>query len=273
MADQINVALLTEYDGSAFCGWQNQPQIRTVQQTLEDTLRELTDDAEIRINGCSRTDSGVHARGHVSSFQTRTQIPVDRLPLALNTQLPPDLAVKAACPVSDDFHARFSARGKMYSYTYWHSTSRPVLERSHACHITGRFDPDSVSRAMPYLIGEHDFSALMDSGGVCNSPVRRIDELSLQICGAEIKLYVRGSGFLYHMVRILAGTLLYVAQGKIDPDQIPQILQIKDRRRAGKTMPPCGLCLEHVYYAQRLFAGYKELLEEKRDYHVQYALE
>lgn len=271
--NKSNIALLTEYDGTAFCGWQKQPRDRTVQQVLEAALRDITGEPDICLNGCSRTDAGVHARGHVSNFRTNTAIPTAKLPLALNTRLPDDVAVKAASVVAPDFHARFAARSKLYSYTFWHSVSRPVIERDRSAHVKGNFDLDAVASAMPHLLGEHDFSAMMDAGDSSRSSFRCIETLSISAVGPEIKLYVRGNGFLYHMVRIVAGTLLYVAQGKIAPDAIPQIISGRDRREAGKTMPACGLCLENVYYSQQLFAGEQNRTDEKRDYHVQYALE
>ncbi len=245
-------ALLTEYDGTAFQGWQIQPRVRTVQQTLQDALSQLTGHP-VQLNGCSRTDAGVHARGHVSHFEAALSIPADRLPLALNPLLPSDLAVHAACLVDSAFHARFSAVGKRYTYTYWHHPVRPVINRSAVSHITGPLDLAAMNQSLGCFIGERDFSALMDQNGSTVQPIRRIDRLTLDPEGILIRMTVEGSGFLYHMVRILAGTLLAVGQGKIKPAQLPELLRQGDRRQMGKTMPASGLCLESVFYPDHPF--------------------
>ncbi len=251
-----HIALLTEYDGTAFNGWQAQARGRTVQQTLQQALCELTGEDSIQLTGSSRTDAGVHACGHVSHFRTGSRIPVEKLHLALNSRLPDDVAVRAACAVAPDFHAQYHAIGKIYSYRIWNSASRPAYGRQQVCHVPGRLDPELMRRAAPALIGRHDFQAFMDVGSCDRNPIRTLQSLTIQTDGPLIVLRVQGDGFLYHMVRIIAGTLLLAAQGKLAPEDLPAILRRGDRTQAGKTMPPQGLCLEQVLYDPPLFAEY-----------------
>lgn len=265
------IVLLTEYDGSLFKGWQMQPSGRTIQRVLQQTLAGLTAATDLTVYGCSRTDAGVHARGHVSHFITHSTIPAERFPLALNSKLPDDLIVKAACEVDDSFHARHSAHGKRYSYTYWNHSMRPVIGRQFKSHVPGSVNIEDMKQAMPYFLGEQDFSALMDqNGNKTNISWRRIDALGLRVDGPQIELTVEGSGFLYHMVRIIAGTLLAVGQGKIRPDDIPQLLLSHDRRKVGKTMPASGLCLEYVLYDPPIFADIIKPAKKEGDFYVQF---
>jgi tRNA pseudouridine38-40 synthase len=247
------IALLTEYDGTDFNGWQAQAKGRTIQQTMAQALRELTGEDRPVLIGSSRTDAGVHARGHVSHFTTESRIPCDRLPIALNSVLPPDISVQAACVVPPQFHAQYSAAGKIYTYHFWPQKSRPALCRRLTCHVPGPFDVAAVQAALPYLAGRHDFTAFMDLGSCERQPVRTLYKLALDENGPEVVLTISGDGFLYHMVRIIAGTLLLVAQGKIRPDSLPDILAARDRRAVGRTMPPQGLCLEKVLYDPPVF--------------------
>jgi tRNA pseudouridine38-40 synthase len=247
------LAIMTEFDGTAFNGWQAQAKGRTVQQVLLKALFQLTGEIGMVLAGSSRTDSGVHARGHVSHFSTSSTIPCASFPLALNSLLPDDVAVRAASEVPPDFHAQYSARAKIYTYRYWPHPCRPALDRQRTCHVPGPFDLEAMQRALPCLAGSHDFTAFMDTGSCERRPVRNIQAISLSADGREVVLTVRGDGFLYHMVRIMAGTLLSVAQGKLQPEDVPGILAGRDRRLAGKTMPPQGLCLEKVIYDPPVF--------------------
>lgn len=253
MQPERNLALLVEYDGTAFHGWQSQAADRTVQQVLAQSIAELTGEAAVQLTGCSRTDAGVHARGHVSHFRTACRIPADRLPLALNSRLPADVTVLAACEVPDDFHARFHTAGKIYCYRFWLHASRPALARHQTCHVHGAVDLAAMREAANHLLGRHDFISLMDQGSPVHSTVRTIRAIDLTQNGPLLTLTVEGDGFLYHMVRIIAGTLLYAGQGKIAAADLPAIIAGRDRRQAGKTMPPQGLCLEKVLYDPVLF--------------------
>lgn len=268
-----HLAILTEYDGSAFNGWQAQARGRTVQQTLVHALEELTGETGIVLYGCSRTDSGVHARGHVSHFRSATRIPLDRLPLAMNSLLPADLSVLAACEVAEDFHAQYHARGKIYTYRIWNHTNRPAIDRHRLCHVPGPLDFAALSAAIPCLVGRRDFSSFMDTGSCDRDPVRTLYSLDTIIEGPCLTLRFHGDGFLYHMIRIMTGTLLAVAQGKISVDSLPKLIEAGDRRAMGKTMPPQGLCLERVLYDPPLFDDYFEPKALKGVYDVKSKLE
>jgi len=252
--DCRRIALLLEYDGFDFHGFQEQGDLRTVQRVVQEALRDLSGEADLQIYSSSRTDQGVHARGLVCHLDTALNVPLDRLPLALNNRLPDDVALLAAAPVPAHFHARHDAAGKIYTYRYYLSSTRPVLLRHQAAHVFGPVDLDRMRDALPGLCGTHDFYAFMDqNNNPKHSTIRTIHRLELERDGPLLTLKVQGSGFLYHMVRILAGTLLAVGQNRIDPGAIGQILRSRDRRLAGKTMPPQGLCLESVLYPFPLF--------------------
>jgi tRNA pseudouridine38-40 synthase len=254
------LALLLEYDGRKFCGFQRQPGLRTVQQTVETALRQLSGDENLTVVGSSRTDQGVHARGLVCHLDAALPIPPERLPLALNSLLPEDVALLAAREVAPTFHARHDAVGKIYSYRFYVSRTRPVTARHTAAHVPQPVDLEAMRQAADALCGTHDFLALMDQN---NNPrpctVRTIESITLEQTGTLLTMTVCGSGFLYHMVRILAGTLLAAGQGKIQPAEIESLLKSGNRRLAGKTMPPQGLCLEAVRYPEPLF-GPSDLL-------------
>lgn len=247
-----NIALLTEYDGTSFHGWQSQKGLRNVQDEIRRAIGRCTGE-EVRLTGCSRTDAGVHAIGHVSNFFTGTRIPVDKLPLALNSNLPADISIHKAAEVSEAFHARFGAQGKRYRYRIYCSPVRPALDRHRVCHITGRIDVDAILQAAPYFEGTHDFSAFMASGSEVKSAVRTIYSIQVIQNGPKIDIIVHGDGFLYNMVRIIAGTLYYAGIGKILPGDIEGIIGSCDRRKAGKTLPARGLYLEEVFYGIDIF--------------------
>ncbi|MDW7655698.1 MAG: tRNA pseudouridine(38-40) synthase TruA [Bacillota bacterium] len=267
------LAILTEYDGSAFFGWQIQSAHRTVQQVLHKALIRLTGEDDLNLIGCSRTDTGVHARGHVSHFTTCSRIPVDRWPLALNSVLPVDICVHAAAEVPDDFNARYAARGKVYSYQIWNHPVRPAIDRRRVCHVPGQLDLTAMAGALSHLVGCRDYQAFCDAGSAARTTRRTVERVRLTAWGPEIRLYFQGDGFLYHMVRIMAGTLLAVGQGKLTAERIDAIIQSGDRRLAGKTMPPQGLCLEHVFYQPELFGTWLEPALREGEFNVQYALE
>lgn len=248
-----HVAILTEYDGSKFNGWQAQALGRTVQQTLVKALEQLTGQNDIALYGSSRTDAGVHARGHVSHFSARTRIPAEKLPLAMNSLLPPDVAVLAAADVSEDFHAQYHAKGKSYSYRIWNHASRPAIDRYRVCHIPVKLDIEKIRQAIPLLVGRRDFSAFADGGSCHRNPVRTLSDVTLDADGPRLTFKFQGDGFLYHMIRILTGTLVAIGQNKLSGQDLPVIIAAGDRARSGKTMPPQGLCLERVYYDPPLF--------------------
>ncbi len=247
-----NIALLTEYDGTGFHGWQSQKGLRNVQDEIRKAIRRCTGD-DVKLYGCSRTDTGVHATGHVSNFMSATRIPADKIPLALNSFLPPDISIRMAADVPADFHARFSAVGKRYRYRILYGPVRPALDRSRVCHVTRPVDAGAAARAAGAFEGTHDFKAFMASGGEVRSTVRTIHSLRVETAGPETDLVIHGDGFLYNMVRIIAGTLYAAGTGAVRPEDISAIIASRDRKMAGKTLPAHGLYLEEVFYDMDIF--------------------
>ncbi len=243
------IAFITEFDGTDFAGFQSQENARAVQDVLETALEELYK-TKIRLTGCSRTDAGVHARCHLSHADVPFVIPEDRFPLAMNALLPDDVAVRKSFYVSDDFSARFDIKGKRYIYRIYSSPARsPLLDRN-AYYCPVKPDIAKMQKAAGFFAGEHDFAAFCASGGSQKTTVRRLFGVKVSAAGDDpcrIEIEVSGEAFLYNMVRIIAGTLLYAGQGKIAPDDIPDIIGSRDRRLAGKTLPAKGLTLEEVY--------------------------
>lgn len=243
--------MVIEYDGTNYVGWQRQLNGLSVQECLEDAMSELFN-ALSQATASGRTDSGVHAVGQVVHFDAETSIPAEKIPYALNTLLPRDISALSCKIVNDDFNARFDAKRKTYCYKlYTSSHRRPTLERDHE-HIVLPLDVQKMKSAAKQLLGTHDFKCFEASGAVVKSTVRTIyslDVLETKIDNLqEIEIYVCGNGFLYNMVRIIAGTLVYVGLGKILVDDIPKMLESKDRTQAGKTLAPNGLFLVNVEY-------------------------
>ncbi|MGI6157070.1 MAG: tRNA pseudouridine(38-40) synthase TruA [Saccharofermentanales bacterium] len=247
-------AITAEYDGAAFSGWQRQSNAPSVQACLEDAWQRLTGET-VRLVGGSRTDAGVSARRHVSAFTSRTTIPTERIALAWNTALPPTVAVHDARRVHGDFNPRYDALGKRYRYTIVRGPIRPVIDRHTAAHVPGELDINAMAEAADAFVGTHDFTALMDQGSPTRRPIRTLYAVELDDDDRTLTVRVTGDGFLYHMVRILVGTLVYVGQGKLAAGDISYILASGRRVSAGPTMPPEGLVLEHVYFAETLFGG------------------
>lgn len=251
---KYRIALLVEYDGTDFSGFQIQKNGRSVQQVLEDALLALFG-KPCRIFGCSRTDAGVHARGHVSHVDVPFLIPIEKLPIAMNANLPDDCSVLDAMIVSPEFHARFDAVGKKYIYRIDNNRTKPCMDRRFATHVPGDLNIKKMIEAAGKLEGNLDFSAFYAKDERQINPVRTMQEVKVErnpVTG-QIEITVVGKSFLYNMVRIIAGTLVYVGQGKISPDGIEEILSGRDRRKAGKTMPAKGLTLEKVYYEPPVF--------------------
>lgn len=243
----MRVLLTIEYDGTAYAGWQYQKNALAVQQVVEQALQRLTG-SFARVTGASRTDAGVHARGQAAHVDVDTPIPMNRLPMALNTHLPPDVRVVGARQVAGDFHARFDALGKRYTYTIINRPYAPALDRLRAFHIFGKLDVEAMRQAAGALPGLHDFKAFQATGAQTKTTVRRLWQAQVHQTGECVVLTVSGEGFLYNMVRIIAGTLGYVGIGKLDADVIRRMLQTGQRVLGGPTAPPQGLILENVYY-------------------------
>ena len=248
----VNIALLCEYDGTEFSGWQSQKNNKTVQEAIQNAIFAVTNQKTM-LYGCSRTDAGVHARGHVSNFISNCKIPVGKIPLALNSKLPGTISVKKAAIVEPGFNSRFNSKGKKYSYSIYNSPTRPAIERFSKYHLPAQLDINLMREAAQKICGEHDFSCFMASKSEVKSTVRTVSSIEIIYNIPNVIIYVTGNGFLYNMVRIIAGTLCYVGLGKIEPEQIDDIIKSGDRRLSGKTLPPHGLCLEEVYFESDIF--------------------
>lgn len=243
------IRLKIMFDGTAYHGWQRQQNGITVQEALETALTKLLKEPVV-VHGCSRTDAGVHAREFVLHFDTEAKIPVDKLPIALGTVLPSDIRAVAAKEERADFHARFDALGKTYSYTITRTPVLNVFTRRYAYHYPYALDLSPMREAAELLIGTHDFAAFMAAGSPVKSTVRTIYGLEIRDTGEELKFTVSGNGFLYNMVRIIVGTLLCVGGGKLTPEDVRGLLNSGVRKEAGFTVPPNGLCLEKVFYRE-----------------------
>jgi len=242
-----NLKLIVEYDGTGYHGWQVQPGLPTIQGVLQEAVKRISGE-EVSITSAGRTDAGVHALGQVANFCTRKEFTPDRWQRALNGLLPPDIAVCRVEQASTDFEARRSARDKTYRYTILNAPHPSALERHWLLHIPEPLDLASMAEAAATLIGEHDFSTFRAANAESPNAIRHIYEARFVAEGSRLQFIVTGNGFLKHMIRIMVGTLLDVGRGRLTPEHFRQILDSKDRRRAGKTAPPHGLCLMHVRY-------------------------
>lgn len=244
-----SIKLILAYDGTAYAGFQRQPNGITVQQRLEEALRSVTGEPELRIGAAAgRTDAGVHARGQVVHLHTRAAIPIERWPAAVNSHLPDDIAVVAAEAVPPEFHARYWAREKRYRYTFCISPHRLPLARLYSYHWPRPVNVAAMREAAALLVGRHDFAAFRATGGSARTSVRTITRLTLTEEPPFLHMDIAADGFLYNMVRIIAGTLLEVGAGRRTIARVQQALRTGDRRDAGRTLPPHGLCLEEVVY-------------------------
>jgi tRNA pseudouridine38-40 synthase len=241
------VRLTVEYDGTAYSGWQRQLNAVSVQQRLEEAVKKLTGE-EISITGASRTDAGVHALGQVAHFDTASRIPGDKFCFALNTVLPDDIRVSASSETRPDFHARFGASGKLYRYLIHNHAHASAIGRSTHAHAIYPLDEERMHEEAQQAVGTHDFAAFAASGSIVKDTVRTIREARVLRSETEVEFLVRGNGFLYNMVRILAGTLIAVGSGKLEPGAISRALQSKNRLDLGVTAPAHGLTLMRVYY-------------------------
>ena len=243
------IKLTLQYDGTNYAGFQRQPNGVTIQERLEEALRAVTGDDALKIGAAAgRTDAGVHARGQVVHFRTESRVPVDRWPYALNQHLPPDIVVVGASLAPEDFHARYWAVSKRYRYTIEHAPFPSPLRRLYAYHWGRELDTSAMVAAGRMLVGTHDFAAFRSSGGAAKTSTRTITQLTVEREGLLVHINVEADGFLYNMVRIIAGTLLEVGAGRRSPMDVAEALATGDRTLAGRTLPPHGLCLEQVTY-------------------------
>lgn len=244
-----NLLVKIKYDGRNYHGWQVQENGITVQEDFQKALYQVTGERP-DIKGCSRTDSGVHANMFCISFRTDHSIPAGRLPHALNRFLPDTIAAFDAREVPHDFHARYSCKGKEYVYKIHNAEFRDPFLEGYALHYWQRLDDKLMSQAAVHFLGTHDFTSFctVDHSRRKGDFHRTVQNISVDRAGDIVTVTVQADGFLYNMVRIIVGTLLYTAQGKISPDDIPAIIASLDRSKAGPTAPPQGLYLNRVFY-------------------------
>lgn len=242
-----NIKILLEYEGTNYAGWQRQKNAKTIQEAVEKAVEKITCKTT-EVTGCSRTDAGVHAKGFVGNFYTESRIAIDRFADAINSQLSQDIVVLKAEEAELDFHSRYQAKGKTYSYTILNRIYPSPINRNYMYHFRQELDTDEMAVAAAQLIGTHDFAAFRSAGSSAKTSVRTITGLKVVREGDIIRIYATADGFLYNMVRIIAGTLIEVGIGKINPDNIQEIILSKDRTKSGRCVPPQGLCLEEVYY-------------------------
>ena len=242
-----NFLLTLAYDGTNYCGWQVQPNGETIESMLNRHLTELLKE-EIHVIGASRTDSGVHADGNVAVFDTNARMPADRISYAMNTRLPADIRIQDSCEVPPDFHPRFQQTVKTYEYRICNRRFPNPIERLYSLFYYWDLDLEKMQKAASCLVGTHDFTSFCTKKEEVTNHVRTIYELDLTRSGDMIILRIRGNGFLYNMVRIITGTLVEIGEGKKKAEQMPAILEAKDRSAAGFTAPPQGLVLVEVVY-------------------------
>jgi tRNA pseudouridine38-40 synthase len=242
-----NLRLVLSYDGSDFSGWQTQPGRRTVQETLEAALADLVG-APVRVNASGRTDAGVHAVGQVVNFYADTHLAPDVLLRAVNARLPPDVIVRAADDVPQAFDANRDAKRKLYRYVIHDGPVQDVFMRKYCCHVKRRLDAAAMARAAAPLRGRHDFHSFETDWPNRMSSVRTVTHLAVNRMGDWIWIDVEADGFLYNMVRAIAGTLIDVGRGYWPESEVAAILAAEDRSRAGPTAPPQGLFLMRVSY-------------------------
>lgn len=245
--DKRNIKLIIEFDGNKYAGWQIQNNANTVQETITRAIEELTGE-EINLIGSSRTDAKVHARGFCANFITSSTIPPDKFKQAINNKLPEDIVIINSNLVSDDFHARYSSKGKKYTYDILNREQPPALCRNYMYFYKKKLDINKMKKAVEFFIGEHDFASFQNTGSNVRTTIRTIYDFTIDTSGDIISISITGNGFLYNMVRIIIGTLIQVGIGKIDPTDITEIINSRNRKNAGPTAPPQALCLQEVYY-------------------------
>ncbi|MGN0393804.1 MAG: tRNA pseudouridine(38-40) synthase TruA [Coprococcus sp.] len=260
MKEIKNYMFNISYDGGRYHGWEKKNNVDTIEGKLENVLTRMTE-TEVKLNGAGRTDAGVHAIGMIANGRLDTDKPPIEIKEYVNHYLPDDISVNDVQIVSDRFHARFNAKGKLYRYTCYAGDSKPVFDRTYTWvlpeRITGNYthaicmpDLERMRQAAAYLIGAHDFKGFCGNSRMKKSTVRTIYSIDIEEDNGYIYMNFHGNGFLQNMVRILTGTLLEVGYGRATPQIMCDILETGDRQMAGPTAPPHGLCLMKVYYEE-----------------------
>lgn len=239
--------LKIRYNGSAFVGWQVQKNGKSVQEQMQDAIEQIFG-ARVGVTGCSRTDSGVHAMEYCLCFDPPRPMELRRIPFALNSVLPESVSVLSCAEVAEDFHPRYHAVAKEYIYRFYDSAYPDPFKNGLAFHERKGLDAEQMNRAAQCFLGTHDFKGFMSTGSKIEDTVRTIFHSSVERRGDEVIFRVVGDGFLYNMVRIMAGTLLFISMGRIAEEELPEIIASGERNRCGKTMPAYGLYLNNVYY-------------------------
>lgn len=244
------ILLTVAYDGTRYSGWQRQKSeaIFTVERELTWALRRLFRDPMLECIGASRTDAGVHAMGQRVVIDVETSIPAEKIPLAVLPFLPEDIAVTQAEVVAPTFHPRFDCVKKTYEYRFWNAPVKNPKERLYSAYVRKPMDVERMNEGARAFLGTHDFAAFCAAGAQVSTTVRTIFDCHVEKEGDCVRILVTGDGFLYHMVRILAGTLLAVGLGRLEPEAVAKIIAGRDRRAAGQTAEPQGLTLLEIFY-------------------------
>jgi tRNA pseudouridine38-40 synthase len=251
-----NIKLTLQYDGTDFVGWQRQASGTSIQGLFEDALRPI-EGSPVTVHGAGRTDAGVHALAQVCSFSLTASIAPAALARALNAVLPPDVRVSQSEVVPDDFHARFSATGKVYEYRIVSAPFVSPFLRRYVWHVLPRLDLAAMRQAAAVLVGEHDFAAFQAAGAEVHTTIRTIRRIEWSGAGSSedpLVMQLEGDGFLRHMVRNIAGTVVEIGMGRRPVDAMPEILASRSRARAGPTAPASGLFLRQVLYSAKIVA-------------------
>lgn len=243
-----NFRIILQYDGTKYQGWQKQVSTEnTIQGKLETLLTKMCEEV-VEVNGAGRTDAGVHAFGQVANFHIETDKTAEEIMQYMNQYLPQDISVISCKEAGERFHARLNATGKHYQYSIWNSPKKPVFNRNYTHQVPEQLDMDAITEAISYLVGTHDFQSFTSTKRGKKSTVRTIDAIDIERKGEELIFHFRGNGFLYHMVRILMGTLVEVGLGIRKAEDIPGVIEACDRSKAGHLIPAKGLTLVEVTY-------------------------
>lgn len=241
------VKLVVAYDGTNYHGWQVQDNGITIEEVLNQTISELVQE-DIKVIGASRTDAGVHACGNVAVFDTESRIPGDKFSFALNQRLPGDIRIQESCEVDADFHPRYADTVKTYEYNILNRRFELPSKRLYAAFCYYPMDIERMNQAAAYLVGEHDFKSFCSAGAQVQTTVRTIYAVNVTKEDDMVHIRITGNGFLYNMVRIIAGTLMQVGTGLMEPEQVKEILEARDRSKAGPTAVAKGLTLVEIRY-------------------------
>lgn len=241
------VKLVVAYDGTNYHGWQVQDNGITIEEVLNRTISELVQE-DIKVIGASRTDAGVHACGNVAVFDTESRIPGDKFSFALNQRLPEDIRIQESCEVDADFHPRYADTVKTYEYNILNRRFEMPSKRLYAAFCYYPMDIEQMNQAAAYLVGEHDFKSFCSAGAQVQTTVRTIYAVNVTKEDDMVHIRITGNGFLYNMVRIIAGTLMQVGTGLMEPERVKEILEARDRSKAGPTAVAKGLTLVEIRY-------------------------